>query len=143
MAMVCLPTLAVLYASTQLWALWITLTDCSRFYDVLGKRTHLVVDVSIHPLLASSRLKPQLIDFNLISFPESALFFCKRRHCLPPERKDRKLQSLWKGRCDVACLGLFTCIRYLEKMTRTQVDGYQKSGRPVRPSRLCSTDRET
>lgn len=57
MAAVGLPTLAVFYASTQFWALWTTLREYSRFYDVLGKGAHLVVDVSIRLVLASSGLK--------------------------------------------------------------------------------------
>lgn len=57
MAAVGLPTLAVFYASTQFWALWTTLRDYSRFYDVLGKGAHLVVDVSIRLVPASSGLK--------------------------------------------------------------------------------------
>lgn len=107
MAAVGLPTLAVFYASTQFWALWTTLRDYSPFYNVLGKGTHLVVDVSIQPLPASSGLKAQPTDFNLISSAESASFSCKRRHCLPPERKDRKLQWLQKRCCNAAGLSLF------------------------------------
>lgn len=92
MAAVGLPTLAVFYASTQFWGLWTTLRDYSRFYNVLSKGTHLLVDVSIQHLPASFELKIQLTDFNLVSSSEPASFSCKRRHCPPPQRKDGKLQ---------------------------------------------------